>query len=152
MHGLLRAAGVPHASVDFDALTAWFPRPDDDPWGTNVGLQNLAALWTSYSRAGAVRLLIAAVVESRSELAGYARAVPGAELRVVRLRAHPDTLQARVRRRGQGLGMEWHLRRAVELAGLMDAARVEDVLIETDDRDATSVAREILSHEGWSAK
>lgn len=81
-------AKVPHATVDFDQLTACYPRPtDDDRWGTKLGLMNLAALWKNYERSGARRLLIARVLESRSELDGFRGAVPGADILVVRLRA-----------------------------------------------------------------
>lgn len=146
----LLAAKVPHANVDFDHLTAGYPRPtDDDPWGTNLGLSNLAAVWTNYQRAGAGRLVIARVIESRSELDGFRRAVPGADILLVRLRTSISTLQARVRRRGSWRDMEWHLNRTVELAADMDADPIEDVLIETDDRDAVTVAREVLHRAGW---
>ena len=147
---LLVGANVPHATVDFDQLTACYPRPaDDDRWGTQLGLQNLAALWRNYERSGARRLLIARVIEARSDLDGYREAVPGADIFVVRLRATPQTLQSRVRKRGPGREMEWHLRRAVELAPLMDAQAVEDLLIETDSRDAIDIARDILVKVGW---
>lgn len=147
---LLLAAKVPHATVDFDQLTACYPRPaDDDRWGTQLGLSNLAALWKNYQRSGARRLLVARVLESRSELDGFREAVPGADILVVRLRASAETLQSRVRHRGPGHGMERHLRRAVELAPLMDAQHVEDVLVETDGRDPMIIARDALRRAGW---
>lgn len=152
MGSLLLHANVPHATVDFDQLTACHPRPaDDDRWGTALGLSNLAALWKNYERSGARRLLIARVLESRGELDGFRTAVPGADILVVRLRATPETLRSRVRRRGPGRGMEWHLDRAVELAPLMDAQHVEDLLIETDDRDPTTIAADVLQRVGWLA-
>jgi energy-coupling factor transporter ATP-binding protein EcfA2 len=150
MSGLLRAADIPHASVDFDQLTASYPRsPDDDMWGTTLGLANLAAMWRNYSALGADRLLIARVIEDRKELEGYRGAVPGAEIVVVRLRASPSTLQQRVRQRGEGRGMQWHLDRAVELAPLMDEQRVEDVVVETEGRQPGELAREVLQRVGW---
>lgn len=45
--------------------------------------------------------------------------------------------------------MEWHLRRAVELAPPMDAQHVEDVLVETDGHDTVNIARDILLRVGW---
>jgi len=147
---LLLEAKVPHATVDFDQLSACYPRPpDDDRWGTKLALMNLAALWKNYEQSGARRLLIARVLEARSELDGFRTAVPGADIFVVRLRAAAETLQSRVRRRGPGRGMEWHLHRAVELAPLMDAQHIEDLLVETDGRDAISIARDILLRVGW---
>lgn len=150
MSGLLRGAEIPHATVDFDQLTACYPRsPDDDGWGTNLGLTNLAALWRNYAALGADRLLIARVIEDRKELDGYRDAVPGADIVVVRLRASPNILQERVRSRGEGRGMEWHLQRAVELATLMDEQRVEDFVVETEGRQPGEIARETLSRSGW---
>ena len=150
MGRLLRDADVPHATVDFDQLTACYPRlPDDDGWGTNLGLTNLAALWRNYSARGADRLLLARVIEDRTELDGYRAAVPGADIVVVRLRASPATLQERVRCRGEGRGMEWHLKRAVELAPLMDEQHVEDVLVETEGRHPGDLAWETLRRLGW---
>lgn len=147
---LLRDAKIAHATVDFDQLSECYPRPvDDDRWGTKLGLMNLAALWKNYERSGARRLVIARVLESRSELDGFREVVPGAEIQVVRLRAAPETLQSRVRRRGPGRGMKWHLNRAIELAPLMDAQQIEDVLVETDGRDAAGIARDILIRVGW---
>ena len=146
---LLLAAKVPHANVDFDQLTAG-PRPtDDDVWGTKLGLSNLGAIWKNYQLAGARRLIIARVIESRSELDGFRQAVPGADIVLVRLRAAAETLQARVRRRGPWRDMEWHLKRSVELGAQLDAQPFEDVLIETDDRDVTAVARDVLYRAGW---
>jgi hypothetical protein len=149
MSALLRSGNVPHAAVDFDQLTAAFPRsPDDDMWGTQLGLANLAAIWRNYQAAGARRLLIARVLEARSELHGYRTAVPGAEITVVRLRASLKALHARLRERGGG-ALQWHLDRAVELAPQMDEWRVEDLLVETDERHPGELAREILIRLGW---
>lgn len=145
----LRDAEIPHATIDFDGLTACYPRPpDDDRWGTKLGLLNLAALWNNFRGSGARRLIIARVIESRSELEGFREAVPGMEVVVVRLRATTETLQTRVRQRRQG-AMDWHLDRAAELAALMDARAVEDLLFETEDREPGSIAREILRRVGW---
>lgn len=150
MGRLLRDAEVPHATVDFDQLTACYPRlPDDDGWGTNLGLTNLAVLWRNYAARGADRLLLARVIEDRKELDGYRAAVPGAEITVVRLRAPVATLHERIRRRGEGRGMDWHLNRAVELAPLMDSQHVEDFVIETEERTPGELALEVLRRVGW---
>jgi molybdopterin-guanine dinucleotide biosynthesis protein len=150
MSAVLGEAQVPHAAVDFDHLTASFPRPaSDDQWGTQLGFANLAAIWRNYQAAGARRLLIARVIEARPELEGFRTAVPGAEITVVRLRASLATLHTRLRGRGQGSGLQWHLDRAVELGPQMDESPVEDLLVQTEDRDPTTMAREILVELGW---
>jgi hypothetical protein len=150
MSSLLRRAEVPHASVDFDQLTACYPRsPADDVWGTQLGLANLAALWRNYEALGADRLLIARVVEGRDELDGFRRAVPGAEIVVVRLRASVATLLDRIRHRGTSLGTDWHLARAPVLAASLDAHPVEDIVVETDGVQPTDLARDVLDRVGW---
>lgn len=150
MSSLLAAADIRHASVDFDALTECHPLPaDDDRWGTRIGMSNLAAIWRNYAAAGIDRLLIARVIEDRAELAGYARAVPGAEITIVRLRASRPTLRQRIRRRGQPAGLQWHLDRAVELAEKMELQPVEDFVVDTDGRGPTDVAGEILLSAKW---
>lgn len=149
MGRLLSEAGIAHAVVDFDQLTEYRPRAADDPFGAQVGLANLTAVWNNYAGAGAKRLIIARVIESRDDLAGLRQALPEANITVVRLRASVTTIQTRVRGREIGGALEWHLARASELAELMDARKVEDVLVEAEERDPASIAHDILARVGW---
>ncbi len=149
MGRLLSEAGIAHAVVDFDQLTEYRPRAADDPFGTQVGLANLTAVWRNYAAAGAKRLIIARVIESRDDLTDLRHAFPEANITVVRLRASVTTLQTRVRRREIGGALEWHLVRAAELAKLMDAHKLEDVLVEAEGRGPASIARDILVRVGW---
>lgn len=150
MEDLLRAAGVRFAAVELDGLSHCHPpTPDDDRFRTKLTFRNLAAIWRSFRAAGAARLIVSRVLESRRELVRYRRAIPGADVTVVRLRASVPTLRERAKRREIGLGRAWHLRRAVELARAMDLARVEDALVETDGRTVNAIAREILDRTGW---
>jgi hypothetical protein len=147
----LDAAGVAHALVDVDALRWCYPRPPGDPFRVGLALRNLAAVWPNFRAAGARRLVLVDVVDSREQLAGYAGAVPGAGFLVVRLRARPETLAGRVRRRETGAGLDRHLRRAAELAAAMERAQVEDLVVETDRRPPGAVAAEVLRRSGWLA-
>ncbi len=146
---LLEGRGVAHAVVDLDALGWCYPEPADDRFNTALALRNLAAIWKNYRTAGAARLVIARVIEAREELEPFRAAVPGAEIVVVRLRAPIDTLVERVNLREIGSANEWHVRRAAELAMLMDQQRVEDHLVETGGRSITEVAEEVLERIGW---
>ncbi len=120
---LLEAAGIPFAAVDLDNLSWCYPSPSDDRFRSALTLKNLAVVWHNFRNAGAERLVIARVVESRDELDRYRAAVPGADVTVVRLGASDATLRDRVDKREIGLGHEWHARRAIELARIMRAYR-----------------------------
>lgn len=54
--------------------------------------QNLAALWSNFAAVGASRLLLAGLLEQRSELRLVSEVVPGAAVNVVRLHAPPAGL------------------------------------------------------------
>lgn len=149
MSRLLEAVGVPHALVDLDALRECYPRAADDPFNTALALRNLAAVWANYWDAGARRLIVAGVIESRAELEGYRAAVPGADIAVVRLRAPVPVLQQRVAARETGSGLRWHLARAAELATQMDRDAVEDILIEAGEATPVELARRILALASW---
>ena len=71
---ILAEVGVSHAAIDLDALSVMFP--SQGPHGEHIAFANLAAIWPIYARAGADRLLIAWVIEERSELAPIHGAVP----------------------------------------------------------------------------
>ncbi len=146
--GLLDEAGIAHALVDMDALRGCSPAPVDDPFHIQLGLRNLAAVWTNYRDAGARRLILADVVESRAEVAGYRAAVPGARVVVVRLRAPVPVLVRRLEGRETGASLDWHCRRAAELAEQMEASAVEDILVDTEGVSIGAIAAEILSR--WS--
>jgi hypothetical protein len=143
---LAEAAGIPHGGLDVDAVTWMHPEPPD-----GIAYENTAAVWESYRRAGATHLILAQVIYSRADLDGFRGAVPGADITVFRLRAELETLLARVAQRERGgLGAEIHSRQAEELFRAMDAARVEDHLVETDGRSAHEVAAEIFELSGWA--
>jgi len=147
---LLQDAGMRFAAIELDGLSYCHPPPPgDDRFRTALTFRNLAAVWKNFRAAGAERLILARVIESRAELARYRKAVPGAEIVIVRLRAGVRTLQERVKRRELGLGRAWHARRAAELAKIMDRAPVEDVLVDTDGRTVNEIAREIMERTGW---
>lgn len=148
---LLAEAGVPHAVVDLDQLRCCYPRPPRDRFHTALGLRNLAVVWANYRAAGAERLILADVVETRAEVAGYGDAVPGAEIVVVRLRAALPTLHRRLEGREAGASLEWHQERAAELATLMERNQVEDLPVDTDGRSILEVAQEVLSRTGWAS-
>ncbi len=149
---LLEEVALPHACIDLDTLRSCYPRPPQDRFNLALGLKNLGVIWENCRLAGATHLILADVVESPGERADYQLAVPGAAITIVRLRATIATLTARVGGRETGSGLDWHLRRAAELAAQMDRDQVEDFVVETDGRAVTTIAHEIIDRCGWLAQ
>ena len=145
---LLAKAGVAHAAIDLDWLTIMYPLQGN--YGQQLMLKNLAAIWPVYAVAGAERLLVARVVEDRSELQYYREAVSGAEPIVYRLTASAKTMRERLHVREPGMFQAEALARSEELADILESARAEDFTVDNDrERPFTEVTREVLSRAGW---
>ena len=112
-------------------------------------MRNLASLWPNYHMAGAERLILADIVESRAARESYRAALPNADLTIVRLQASLYTLQQRLERRESGASLAWHQQRAAELALLMERTAVEDLLVDTENQAVHDIARTILGRIGW---
>jgi hypothetical protein len=145
---LLRQAGVPHALVDRDRIEQCWPVPADDPWNERVSHRNLACMWANFRQAGADRLIFARVLETRSLLRRVTKAVPGAQITVVRLRAPLAVLHERICSREAG-DPDWFLDAATRTAEVLERAQVEDHLVDNENRPATVVAGEVLHRVGW---
>jgi GTPase SAR1 family protein len=142
MTEVLDERGVPFAFFDPDAIH-FRPVPDDDPFGYRVWA---AALDTAWPLMGADRLLVPLVVERRDVVDSL---IPGADVTIVRLTSSPDTLEKRIRRRELGAGLDWHLRRALELDSHWLDNPVEDFLVDTEERTVRDLAVEVLTRSGW---
>jgi hypothetical protein len=145
---LLRQADVPHALVDLDRIEQCWPVPADDPWNERVSHRNLACMWANFRQAGADRLILVRVLEARSLLRRVTEAVPGAQVTVVRLRAPLAVIHERIRSR-EASDPDWFLDAATHTAEVLEQARVEDHLVDNENRPATVVAEEVLDRVGW---
>jgi adenylylsulfate kinase len=146
---ILEERRIRHGLVDLDHLANLNPAPDDDPHNRRLALQNLARVWENYLAKGASRLVIAWALESTEELAGFQDAIPGADIRVVRLVASIEVVAERLRRREVGTGLDHLMLRTRELAEELDATAPEAQVVENDGRSVTDVADEILRWAGW---
>jgi adenylylsulfate kinase len=148
INDVLAEAGIANAAIDLDALTwQW---PSSSPFNSDLMFENLAALWPNYHAHGATRLILARVLEDRSELSRYRDAVPEAEIIVCRLIAPQSTRIDRLRERmPPGPSRDWHEQRTVELEEILTRSSVEDVLVNNDDRPLREVALEVLARAGW---
>jgi deoxyadenosine/deoxycytidine kinase len=146
---LLNEAGVAHAVIDLDWLRWLHPSPPHAPFHIGLGWQNLAAVWHNYRRAGADRLILIDIVETRAALTKYQAAIPGAAITLVRLQATLPTLRARLEQREIGPSLTWHQQRAEELMVQMERDAVEDLRLNTEGKTVVAVAREILQQTRW---
>lgn len=146
---LLDQTEITHAFVDVDSLRWYYPRPAHDRFRIQLAMKNLAAIWANFQAAGATCLILADVVESRDDLERYRMAVPGAKIVVVRLQASLPALAERLGRREMGSALERHLRRAAEVADVMERSQVADALIDTTGKSVPAIARDVLLRSGW---
>jgi adenylylsulfate kinase len=149
---LLRATGHRHAVIDLDAIRQCWPPPPDDPFHSALGLRNLRDLATNYRAAGAERLVLAGVIETREERRRHAEAV-GAELVVCRLTAAQDVVRERLERRHRDdhddrEGVRWHLARTLELTRILDEADLADATVDSAAA-VHEVAAAVLAAVGW---
>jgi adenylylsulfate kinase len=147
---LLGEMGAAYAVIDMDWLRNCYPAPVHDPFHTALGLQNLAQVSRNYRAAGAERLILVDIVETRSALSTFRDAIPGADFLVVRLSATLPTILHRLEGRETGGSLRWHQHRAAELAVLMEEEGVEDLLVETEGKTVVDVARDLLAQIGWA--
>lgn len=144
----LDKASITHGFIDIDSLRWCYPRPLHDPFRIELAMKNLAAVWRNFQAVGAERLVLADVLETRNHLDYYRKAVPGAEILIVRLHATLSTLAEHVKQREIGSALTRHLQRAAELTAIMERNQVEDVLIDIEGKTVATIAQEILAHSG----
>lgn len=146
------AAGVVHALIDVDALRRVHPAPADDPFQHRLELANLRDVARNSRDAGARRLVLAGVIEERGEVPRYAEALGVAGLLVVRLVVRPGLAAERLRRRHADMPeeLEWHLRRSPELAAALEAADLDDLVLDSSDTAPAALARRVRKAAGWS--
>jgi hypothetical protein len=144
---LLIETGIRHATVELEEIARCWSEGPESPRGPLVS-RNLAALWSNFLAAGASRLLLAGLLEQRSDLRLVEDAVPGAAVTVVRLHAPLSLLEERIRLREPG-SPEGELDGARWWVEHLDQERVEDHVVETADRPVLEIAREVLRLAGW---
>jgi chloramphenicol 3-O-phosphotransferase len=145
---LLVSAGVRQATLELEEIARFWPDERGVPSSDRLVFRNLAAIWSNFAADGAERLLLAGLIEQRSELSHVAKAVPGAAVTVVRLHASLSVLEERIRRRepdpeGELSAARWWW------AKHLDRSRLEDHLVQTDRRPLREVAGEVSRVGGW---
>ncbi|WP_052848609.1 adenylyl-sulfate kinase [Streptomyces avicenniae] len=147
---LLADAGVPHAVLDLDQLRRVWPAPADDPFNAALLLRNVRDVTRNARAAGAVRLVLAGVVEGADDRRAFADAL-GVPMTVCRLTADLDVVRARLRARHSGRDAElrWHLDRCAELDEIIAASGTTDLAVPSTAGTVPDVARAVLTGVGW---
>lgn len=140
---ILERTDLSVAMVDAELAYFW-PRPANDPYGYAVAEEGLRVLWRVYAAQGIERLLLPRVVEDNDQLAIVERAVPNAHIQVMRLVASPATIRERLDKREIGSAVEWHVRRAADIARATLGDPVDA------ERPVGEIARDVLAHAGWT--
>jgi adenylylsulfate kinase-like enzyme len=147
---LLSHAGIANAVIDVDWLRRSWPRPPEDPFNIGIALRNLRRVAENYLQAGAARLVLAGVIESRTEQMAYQAAVQ-VPLTVCRLRVDLPTIHRRLIRRHENddIGLRWHLHRSGELDQILEQAQVEDVVVDATRTSIQQTAEAVVAAVGW---
>jgi adenylylsulfate kinase len=147
---LLTASEIPNAVIDVDWLRRAWPAPPGDRFHGALTLRNLEAVTSNFVAAGTQRLILAGVIESRSERFAYGKAL-SMPLSVCRLRVPLSTIHTRLRRRHalDPAALTWHVNRSGELDAILDAAQVEDVTIDAGAMTIPEAARAVRDWMAW---
>jgi adenylylsulfate kinase len=145
---LLEERRIPGAIVDLDWL-GWVHLGPAFKGVDGLIAENLAAVWPNLRSAGVRRLVLVRALYRREALEGLRRAVPEADLTVVRLVASGRTVEGRLRRRDTGRVLEEHLGETAKMAEAVEAAALEDFQVHNQGRPLSEVALEILRRAGW---
>ncbi|GAA3082055.1 hypothetical protein JOF29_004637 [Kribbella aluminosa] len=145
---LLARAGRPFSLMDVD----WFHRswPPAEQGNALVEAHNIAAVWKAYRSVGPRQLVMCGVISTEAARDRYAAAVE-CPVRTVRLTADPGIVRKRLRGRygaSQAAALEWHLERCDEIAARLDAAALDEAVIDTSTLGPLEVAERVLRHFG----
>lgn len=140
--------GIAHVAFDMDYLRWVHPHPAGDPFAAQLGYRNLASIWPNVQIVSPRCVLLADVVEHRSQVRDYATAMPGTDVVVVRLHVPMPVILERLAGRENENTIAWYRQRAPELQAIMEREQVADIVIDVGHRSPEDVAAEILQRTG----
>ena len=111
--------------------------------------RNLGAIWPNLRAAGARRLVLVRALRDAAAVDELRAALPEADVTVVRLVADASTIELRLRSRDGGDVLAGHLEETRRMAEAMEAAALEDLLVENEGRSVREVAKAVLGLVGW---
>lgn len=138
--GVLEADDLPFAAVEVEALALVHPWPPDD-----AAFDHLAYVAGSFRRRGYPLLLVGATITGPEYLARLLDALPGGDVRLVRLEAPPALLRERIARRepADWVGLPALLERTGALSEAAGALPGVDLVLSTEGADPRALARAV---------
>ena len=124
--------------------------PPANPDNALIEAHNIAAVWKCYRSVGPRQLVMCGVIGTTADRERYAAAVE-CRIRMVRLTANADIIRQRLRGRysaSQRSALEWHLERCDEIAARLEAADLDELVIDTSTLAPQEVAERTLRHFG----
>ncbi len=142
---ILSIKKIPNAVIEFDCLTNAYPSPLNDRFNSALGYKNLSSIWPNYKALGIRHLIIPNVIENREEIEKFKSVIPNSHITVVRLTAEDSTLHKRLEHREVDEALMWHKNRASELREQFEQRKLENFVIDTENKSITEVAEEVIS-------
>lgn len=133
---VLEKRRIPHAVIDIDQLSRRWPSPADDPFDFRLTLANVRSVAANYRAAGVQIVVLAGVIETTHQLREYedALGVGGAIFDHVMLVAPPSVVEQRLLARHEDEDeLRWHIKRAPELATILDSAALPGPTFDTNE-------------------
>ncbi|MCI0449433.1 MAG: hypothetical protein L0Y79_06565 [Chlorobi bacterium] len=90
-------------------------------------------------------MIIPNVIENREEIEKFKSVIPNSHITVVRLTAEDSTLHKRLEHREVDEALMWHKNRASELREQFEQRKLENFVIDTENKSITEVAEEVIS-------
>jgi adenylylsulfate kinase len=146
---LLEPGPEPYALIDLDWLAWLRPAAGSTVTVTGVLCENLRHVAATFRTAGIRRIALSRAACEPTELEGIRVALGADRVTVVRLTAAPSVIERRLRARNHGGRLTQHLREARAFTAAAEAAGIGDLVLRTDDADATAVARAAMIHAEW---
>jgi len=148
---LLALKNIVHAAIDLDAfgLAHLSSSPSFDVSDDALMYRNLQSVCENYSSVGVRRFLVARAIEDQAALESCRGAVSAKNTVVCRLTASIESMRQRVIVRESGVLREKFVARVEKLNSILDAARLEDFSVASDNCSVTQTAHEMLLKAGW---
>lgn len=142
-----------HAVIYLDAIRRLSPAPSSDRFNHELELRNLQSLTNNYRVARAKRFIIADVLETEAEIPRYVEALSSEGMFVCRLVARSDVLESRLRfrHRNDPAGLLWHLDRVEELSNILEAADIDNLVLDSSDIPASELAKAVRQAARWNS-